>query len=235
MPDLTPNFDNIARPYRWLEYLSFGPFLERCRFQYLDRLNTRQRAIVLGDGDGRFTAKLLAANSQITVDAIDSSAKMLELLTQRVSRLGPGALSRLLTTQSTAQTLTLDGPVYDLIGTHFFLDCLTEDDLERLVQNIKSHLASGAIWLISEFAIPATGPMNPISRLIVTSLYKTFRALTGLKVQRLPSYARFLTRAEFSLLDQKTHIGGLLVSELWILDSHAQTTARPPDHSHQQR
>ena len=82
------NFDHIARPYRWLEYLTFGPYLERCRFHFLDQLKRHRRALILGDGDGRFTARLLATNPQISVDAVDSSAAMLNLLSERVSRLG---------------------------------------------------------------------------------------------------------------------------------------------------
>ena len=67
------NFDRIARPYRWLEYLSLGRALERCRFHFLPRLRDCRRALVLGDGDGRFTAKLLDANPSVQVDAVDIS------------------------------------------------------------------------------------------------------------------------------------------------------------------
>ena len=54
------NFDLIARPYRWLEYLTFGPALARCRNHFLPQLTDRRAALVLGDGDGRFLARLLA-------------------------------------------------------------------------------------------------------------------------------------------------------------------------------
>ena len=91
MADQPANFDPIARPYRWLEYLTFGPYLERCRYHFLNQLGQHCRALILGDGDGRFTARLLAANPEISVDAVDSSATMLHLLTKRVSRLGQSA------------------------------------------------------------------------------------------------------------------------------------------------
>ena len=46
----TLNFDRLARPYRWLEYATFGRTLERCRFHFLPALTSARRALVLGDG-----------------------------------------------------------------------------------------------------------------------------------------------------------------------------------------
>ena len=66
---MQPDFNRIARPYRWLEYLSFGPLLERCRFHRLPQMVDAKRALVLGDGDGRFLARLLRKNPQIQADA----------------------------------------------------------------------------------------------------------------------------------------------------------------------
>src|SRR5206468_3304021 len=55
-----PNFNLIARPYRALEHLTFGPALQRTRTHFLPLLADRQNALILGDGDGRFTAALLS-------------------------------------------------------------------------------------------------------------------------------------------------------------------------------
>jgi hypothetical protein len=72
-----PNFDRIARPYRWLEYFTLGPLLVRTRNHHLQRLAHFQpalnRALILGDGDGRFTARLLAACPELQADAVDLS------------------------------------------------------------------------------------------------------------------------------------------------------------------
>ena len=67
MSQAEPNFDLIARPYRWLEYLTFGPTLQQTRLHYLPALLHSRNALVLGDGDGRFIAALLAANPTITM------------------------------------------------------------------------------------------------------------------------------------------------------------------------
>ncbi len=211
------NFDSIARPYRWLEYLTFGPCLERCRFHFLDRLNTHHHALILGDGDGRFTARLLETNPQITVDAVDSSAVMLNLLTERVSRLRQSASERLKSIHSDALTFRPQGAPYDLVVTHFFLDCLSEEDLKTLLTKLQPILSSDAIWLVSEFAIPQHQPAATLARVVVATLYRTFRILTGLKTQRLPDYATSFRQIGFSITHRKPFLGGLLVTEIWQL------------------
>jgi ubiquinone/menaquinone biosynthesis C-methylase UbiE len=213
------NFDPIARPYRWLEYLTFGPYLERCRFHFLNQLQTHHHALILGDGDGRFTTRLLAANPQITVDAVDSSTTMLHLLNQRVECLGQRVGQRLRTIHSDALAFQPEGTAYDLVVTHFFLDCLTEDDLATLLTHLQPYLGPNATWLVSEFAVPPGQPAAAVSSLVIKALYQAFRILTGLKTQRLPDYASTLRQNGFSRAARKTFLSGLLVAEIWRLDT----------------
>ena len=125
-----PNFDPIARPYRWLQYLTFGSALAHCRNHFLPALADRRHALMLGDGDGRFLTHLLAANPQLQADAVDISPAMLHLLTRRARTARPTAATRLRTHQTGALAFAPSGP-YDLIVTHFFLDCLTQPDARR--------------------------------------------------------------------------------------------------------
>jgi ubiquinone/menaquinone biosynthesis C-methylase UbiE len=222
-PPRTPNFDPIARPYRWLEYLTLGPYLERTRFHFLDQLKSHRRALVLGDGDGRFTARLLRANPEIAVEAIDSSATMLSLLSQRVSRLGPAARDRLKTIHSDALAFQPQGPPYDLVVAHFFLDCLAQNELATLIANLQPSLAPEATWLVSEFAIPDRQPAailaRILARILVATLYRAFRILAGLKTQTLPDYAAIFRQNGLSRIARKSRLGGLLVAEHWQLGS----------------
>jgi ubiquinone/menaquinone biosynthesis C-methylase UbiE len=218
-PHRPANFDPIARPYRWLEYLTFGSILEHCRFHFLHKLSTHRRALILGDGDGRFTTRLLTANPQITIDAVDSSAAMLNLLTARATQLGPSATERLRTIHSDALAFQPEGEPYDLVVTHFFLDCLTNEDLNILIAKLRPHLTPGATWLVSEFAIPPTQPTKTIARTVIAALYHAFRILTGLKTQRLPDYTSALRQNGFSRIDKKIFLGDLLTAELWRLNS----------------
>ena len=215
-----PNFDRIARPYRWLEYLTLGKALERCRLHFLPQLLDRRRALILGDGDGRFTASLLAQDHAIEADAIDLSATMLALLRER-SSIAPNAAARLRTHQANALDFsfeTLPAQPYDLVVTHFFLDCLTQVELDALIARIVPVLAPGAIWLVSDFRIPS-GPMRLPARVYIRSLYFAFRVLTGLRTTHLPDYSTPLRKLGFTRADHHHSLAGLLTTELWQRNS----------------
>jgi len=216
------NFDLIARPYRWLEYLSFGPLLERCRFRYLEKLTDCRHALILGDGDGRFTARLLVSNREIEAVAVDSSGGMLRLLTGRVAGLGDEAAARLQTWRGNALDFEPEAlanqAAYDLIATHFFLDCLSGEEVSALIGRLQPHLAPDSIWLVSEFAIPKRQPVGFAARLLIAWLYFAFGLIAGLKVRRLPDYAAAMRAAGFVLSDRGSFLRGILVSEVWKQD-----------------
>jgi SAM-dependent methyltransferase len=206
-----PDFNLIARPYRWLEYLTLGRALERCRLHLLPLLLDQRHALVLGDGDGRFLSELLAANPQLHADAVDTSAAMLQLLTERCA----ANATRLRTHHTSAFAFTPAGP-YDLVVTHFFLDCLSQPELEALIARLASALAPGALWLISDFRIPP-GALRLPARILVRSLYLAFRVLTGLRTTQLPDHSTPLARAGLTRIAHHHSLGGILTTELWQL------------------
>jgi ubiquinone/menaquinone biosynthesis C-methylase UbiE len=212
MKRAVPNFNPIARPYRWLEYLTLGPTLQQTRLHHLPSLTQQKSALILGDGDGRFLAQLLTQNPRLHAEAIDTSATMLHLLRRRCA---PYA-DRLQTHQTSALAFHPEPTKkYDLIVTHFFLDCLTQTELEALIAQITPHLAPNALWLISDFRIPPTQPMRLIARAYIRTLYLIFRILTNLRVTALPDHATHLTRSNFACIAQHHRLAGLLTTELW--------------------
>lgn len=213
-----PNFDRIASSYRWLEYLTLGRSLERCRLHFLPKLLDRTRALVLGDGDGRFLAALLSQNTALKAEAVDTSAAMLSLLSSRCQRTAPAAESRLTIHRSEAlrHLAGATQKTYDLVITHFFLDCLTQGEVETLVKRVSQRLTPGAVWLISDFRVPP-GVMSYPAILLVRSLYFAFRILTGLRTTRLPQHAEILTPT-FTQTASSQFLFGLLTTELWTFN-----------------
>jgi ubiquinone/menaquinone biosynthesis C-methylase UbiE len=208
-----PSFDLIARPYRWLEYLTLGRTLERCRNHYLPQLLDRRQALLLGDGDGRFTSNLLDSNQNVRVVAVDTSAAMLKLLRNRSAHAVQNDLVRLRVVQQSAlDHVPEDSP--DLIVTHFFLDCLPQTDLDALVRNLAGQIRPGALWLISDFQIPA-GAMRIPAWLYIRTLYLAFRVLTGLRVTHLSDHRTPLAGAGFTRTAHQTSLFGLLTTEMW--------------------
>lgn len=219
------NFDRIAAPYRWLEYLTFGPALTRCRNHFLPALADRRRALIFGDGDGRFTARLLASNPHLQADAVDFSPGMLTLLTRRAHAAHPTSATRLHTHIADARHFVPTSR-YDLVVTHFFLDCLTEPELHALAARLQPHLTATSVWVISDFRLP-TGAVRLPAQALVRSLYFAFRVLTGLRTARLPDHAAALTSIGLTRTAQHLSLGGILTTELWSPACTYTSTAGP--------
>jgi SAM-dependent methyltransferase len=206
-----PDFGRLAGAYRWMEWLSFGPLLERCRCAFLDEMTDAQRALVLGDGDGRFTAALLRANPEVRIDAVDASEAMLRALARRA---GEDA-GRVRTTVADLRGWKPECAEYDLVVSHFFLDCLTTEEVGALAAAVRPSLTAGARWVVSDFAVPEGSAGRLAGRLLVGFLYRAFGLLTGLRVRQLPDHAAALTRAGFVLVRRREFLFGVLMSEEW--------------------
>jgi ubiquinone/menaquinone biosynthesis C-methylase UbiE len=211
---VAPDFNHLARIYRWMEWLTFGPFLQRCRTTFFSNLQQRRRGLVLGDGDGRFTSRLLRTNAHILVDAVDASESMLSQLATRASSNN----RRVHTHFADARTFQPPHHRYDLIATHFFLDCLTTSEVKLLASRLRRHAAPNALWVVSEFAIPSNFYGRAIARPLISALYLAFRLLTRLRIRALPNHHVALAQAGWSLVHQQKRLGGLLISELWQHD-----------------
>lgn len=212
---LPPNFNRLARLYRWMEYFTFGPWLWRTRCAFLPEAAAATNALILGDGDGRFTARLLRTNPTLHIDAVDASSAMLLSLLRRA---GPHS-GRLRTHLADARTFQPPNPPYDLIVTHFFLDCLTSVEIQSLAATLRAAASPRALWLVSEFAVPPTLYGRLIAAPIVHSLYRAFGLLTGLAPRTLPDHRAALRQAGLVLQAQRPRLAGLLVSELWSVNA----------------
>ena len=215
MPAPPANFDRLARLYATLEWLSFGRALSRRRRCFLSdpRVAAAQRALVLGDGDGRFTAALLDRYPALEITAVDASAEMLAELERRVRALTPSATLDLHCAD--LRSWRVPRANYDLIVSHFVFDCLTTRDLSNLVARIAPALTANARWLVSDFAIPSHAIWTPLAKLLLRFLYCAFGLLTGLRVRQLPDYQSALKSAGFELTGAETALGGTLRSEIW--------------------
>jgi SAM-dependent methyltransferase len=203
------NCNGIARWYRFLEYLAFGRALERTRVEYLDEVADARSVLILGDGDGRFTAEFVRRTPHAAVEFVDSSSKMVELAERLV-----GGAGNVRFRVGDARTIALDGK-YDLVVTHFFLDCFSEDELAELTARIRECCVPGARWLVSDFGLPAAGVGRFAAKVLIRGMYFFFWAVTGLGVTRLPDYLPLMARNGFEIKRRQTTMGGLLVSELF--------------------
>lgn len=208
------NCDRIASLYVVGERLVFGHALDRCRVAHLPSPGQHQAALVCGDGDGRFLRALVAGRSVPRIDYVDVSRRMTALARQRVGRQTDAAGPQVEFFSADIRELA-SARRYDLIATHFFLDCFDDDDIQEVVQAIASHAAVNATWLVSEFQIPPRGVARYVGSLVIGSLYAAFRILTGLRAQRLPDYRAALSAGGFACVASVSSCGGLLTSQVW--------------------
>ena len=198
------NCDLIAPHYWWIERLGMGRALERRRRWFLPEIDNALRALVLGDGDGRFLRELLRRNTVVRADYVDLSRRMLQLARHNA---GP---ERVDYRQADALTLDLRREEYDLIATHFFFDCFGPNELQLLIRRVAEAAKPGAQWIVSEFR-----PPNLPARLLVSALYLFFGITTGLKTRQLVDHRPILRSQGFRLTKASHSRGALVVSELW--------------------
>lgn len=208
-----PNFDHLAGAYLWLERLTFGDLLWQCRCAHLSRLHSCRTALVIGDGDGRFTARLLEINPLVCVDAVDNSGAMLRVLLERAG----SRADRVQTYLADARTFTPPRFHYDLVVTHFFLDCLTTQEVADLANDLRSRVTSSSLWVVSDFAIPPGWFGYIVARPIETALYVAFNILARTRVFRLPDHRQALSLTGFALQSERTFASRLLISEVWSI------------------
>ena len=206
------NADRIATSYRWIEYAAFGLTLERARFDFLEHARAARRVLILGEGDGRFLARLIERNPHAQIAVVESSARMIQLARQRVP---VSAASRVEFHRIDATGEPLPAGPFDLAVTHFFLDVFTPSDAEAVICKVSALLSPGAAWLVSEFQEPHGKVRSLYARLGLTAMYAFFRVSTGLRARNLPPYRDVLERCGLTEIDYRERRFGLIRSQLW--------------------
>lgn len=208
------SFDLLAPHYRWMEWLSAGGKLQRCRTALLDAVSTPSKVLVYGEGNGRFLVELCRRFPQAEVTVVDASAVMLKLARRRLQDAGLGAAG---VDFIHADALAWKPPAgeFDLLVTCFFLDCFREDELRRLVPVIAAAGRPRAQWLVADFQIAPAGLARLRSRVIVAVLYAFFRRATGLSARELVDPGPLLGAEGFHMLAHEEQDLGMLHSSLW--------------------
>jgi ubiquinone/menaquinone biosynthesis C-methylase UbiE len=169
------SFDRVARWYRLLETIAFGQSLQRARIHYLNQIPLPKRALILGEGNGRFLCELLQTHPKIDIDCVDSSARMLELARARIYRDHFESLSQLRFIHADFLKWS-PSDSYDLIVTHFFLDCFQRDVISAIVDKLSRAATFDANWLLADFAIPPSGTLSRLhAKFWLRAMYLFFR------------------------------------------------------------
>ena len=203
------NFDRLAPFYRAMEALSAGRKLQRCRLAFIDEIPPPRRILLLGEGHGRFLPACQRKFPDAEITVLDSSRRMLAIAKSKST---PGRIRFV-----HADVLDWQAPTaeFDLIVTHFFLDCLTAEELSSVVGKIRLAATGSADWLLADFEMAPTGIARLRSWAILTILYRFFQITCGLRAGALIPPDATLAKAGFRKIDRRIYDWGLLKSEWW--------------------
>lgn len=217
------SFDQLSFFYPWLEDFCAGGCLQECRVACLDAAGNPERILILGEGHGRTLAAILRQFPLAQITCVEASMGMMLQARRYLQRNG---LTATRVTWVHADILTWEFPegAFDLLITHFFLDCFREDQLRRLIPQIASAGTAGAHWLVSDFQVARVGWRRWRSQAILWLLYRFFRRATHLSAQRLVPPASLLTAAGWACCKSVELEWGLLKSECWGRQSDGRTT-----------
>lgn len=203
------SFDRVAPYYRWLETLVYRGQLQQARTAFVREIEHPRRVLVVGEGNGRFLEEFVRVHPGAEVDCVEESARMIEL-----SRRAVGS-ARITFIQADIQTVALPPNSYDLIVTHFLLDCFSERNLERLIRQLGVAATGDARWLVADFCHPPRDWQRLRARVLIATMYFFFRAVTGIEARRLADYRPFLRAEDFECMKQVVAPNGMVRSELW--------------------
>jgi ubiquinone/menaquinone biosynthesis C-methylase UbiE len=209
------SFDAIAPWYRTLETIAFGNALQRARVACLAEIQAPRRALIVGEGNGRFLEELLRTHPAVQVNCVDASEQMLRLARERVQRKFPEQIDRVRFHQSDITSWMPDERDYDLIVTHFVLDCFPEAILSRVIDRLAGAAKAKAEWLVADFCLPQSGFVRLRARAWLAVMYRFFRLTARIEANELVDPAPFLQSAGFVLSSQHFFRGGLLKSQWW--------------------
>jgi ubiquinone/menaquinone biosynthesis C-methylase UbiE len=208
------SFDVLAPHYRWMECVSAGEKLQQCRTAFLDRVAGANKVLILGEGNGRFLVECRRKLPRAEITCVDGSARMLALARERVAR-RVGDCGRIDFVCANALTWTPTEGGFDLIVTHFFLDCFRREQLEPLIAKFAVAAGPRANWLLADFQTTGSGLLRQRSRLILWMLYRFFRVVTRLPATALTSPDPFLEQCGFELRERAVYDWELLHSDWW--------------------
>ena len=206
-------YDRLAPVYEGLEQLAFGAALMRARTALLPRLPPLEKALVLGEGDGRFLKVLLEAQPRCKITCVEGSPGMVQRAHARLAK--TATFSNINFSIQDARSFIPENRTYDAVFTTFFLDCFTETQLQELMPLWLKGLKRGGLWYYTDFQQPAEGLAALRAKTYLTTMHAFFRWQTALQPRQLVETQALFSEQGLNLCLERTGSYKLLTTRLY--------------------
>lgn len=203
------SFDLISPLYDALSRIVFGRSLERVQCVFLPKIPPNSTVLLIGGGTGYLLAELLTQCQPRHVLFLEASAKMLTRARRRVQ--DHPLAGRVEFRHGTEADLPW-GEAFGVVIVPFVLDLFPEAVLKfRFLPPLLRVTAPGGCWLVTDFVY---SPRLP-HQLILKTMYRFFRLVSGIEARQLPDWRRMLTEAGLSPEGQRVVAGGQVQTGWW--------------------
>ncbi|NQZ59583.1 MAG: class I SAM-dependent methyltransferase [Lentisphaeraceae bacterium] len=202
------DFSRLAAIYDLLGDIAFVGALRRSQNCFLKILPHSKRVLIIGGGSGRFLVDLLKSHEFDFVDYVDISPGMIEQAKKNVGRQLPHLKSKVNFTCGSVESVR--GQTYDLICTHYILDCFAGDELKEVMNLLHDSLGNGGHWLFADFMGD-----NYIKECLIAFLYQFFKFTVSLKPHKLGDFVVEFRKLNLEICEEKYFVNRLIRAALY--------------------
>jgi len=201
------DFDNIAPYYDLLGRIVFGRSIFESQLQYLSRIPSGSRILILGGGTGRILPILLEKDPVI-VTYLEPSLKMLE----RARTISPSKIPVNFVLGS-FECLKVN-EVYDVIITPFVLDIFSMSELTHCMEKLTSVLSEQGSWFFIDFQLSSS--FNRYwQEPLINLMYRFFRLTCNIDADRLLDFGKLFEANRLLPIESTSFFGGVIVSRIY--------------------
>lgn len=182
----------LAPFYEFFSNKVFGTDFQRSKKAFLDRIKEGDTVLVLGGGTGTILPPILKQIGKSgRIIYLEASGTMIQRSQQQVDLASFGQIQWL--HSSRFEDLPLIK--LDAIISHYFLDALPDQSIDRLFQEMKERIHSETDWIFTDFFPKAS------RKRLLWGMITLFRILTRHPRKNLPDYPTFFQKWGWEKVD----------------------------------
>lgn len=192
-------YGRIARYYSWLSNLVFGNLLKEANRAFLES-SMEKSILIIGGGDGK---SYVGLEENLLGEFWEKSPAMLKLAKKHLS----GSKLRFHLGEFQSQRKA------DFIFLPFVLDTLSDEQLEKLLLQLRENLNPSGKVVFSDFFPPTTFLQITVLKLMILF----FRLVTSHSRKDLPDYEYFFVKTGYQKMEEKCWKKGWIRAQVWVL------------------